>query len=123
MKQNTIILFREMQYSLKIGITKEEQKQEQPIFFDIDIALDISEAAKKQTLQETIDYVEVQKSIETFLNRKEYALLEAVANDVGEMLLHEFSKIEKVQLTCWKPRALAKKKVKNVGIQIIKTRE
>lgn len=123
MTQKATLLLREMKYFLKIGVTKEEQKHVQPLFFDLDIDLDIANAGKNESLQETIDYTEIQKSLETFLKGKEYCLIEALVEDVAGMLLKQFPKINQIQITCWKPRALAKKKVKNVGIQIIKTRE
>lgn len=119
-KQKIRMLLKEMQYSLKIGISKQERKKAQPLFIDLDILFETTRY-KKQKIEQTIDYSEIQKSIDIFLKKKEYRLVERVTDDIAAFLLKQFPKIKRIQITCWKPRALAKKKVKNVGIQITKT--
>ena len=115
------MFLREMYYPLRIGISQEERKKEQPLLIDMDILFETMQN-KKQKIEQTIDYREVQKKIALFLKKKEYLLVEAVTDDIAAFLLQQFPKMKKIQKTCWKPRALAKQKVKSVGIQITKMR-
>ena len=119
----TKILLREMKYLLKIGVKEEERKQHQEVSFDLDIDVAAEQESVTQDIRQTVNYSDVQREIEIFLQNKEYVLLEALANDVANLLLQKFSRIQRIQLTCWKPKALARKNVKNVGVQIVKERE
>ena len=116
------ILLKEMESQLKIGVEQKERIDPQAIFFDIEIGMDITDAAMSQNIEETVNYNAVQRVIEQFLENKDYILLEKVASDVAVLLLKEFPRIEEITLTCWKPQALQKKNVKNVGIKISKKR-
>ena len=117
------ILLREMEYRLKIGVEEKERADSQPIFFDMEMVVDVTEATKSQSIKQTVNYSAVQRAIEQFLENKEYVLVEKAASDVADLLLQKFSKIEEITLICWKPQALQKKNVRNVGIKIMKKRE
>lgn len=116
------IIIKEMQYEVKIGVQESEREVPQPIFFDLELIGDVTNALEKQDIEQTINYSTIQKKIGIFLENKEYILVEKLANDVTEILMKEFPKIEELTLTCWKPQALAKKNVKNVGVRVVKKR-
>ena len=48
------ILLKEMESQLKIGVEQKERIDPQAIFFDIEIGMDITDAAKSQNIEETV---------------------------------------------------------------------
>lgn len=90
------------------GALKEEQNIGGKFEVDIDMYTDFSEAAKNDSLKETIDYTEVYKYINEIIHRKKYYLIEAIATDIADKVLRHYPKVYKV-------RAVVRKKSVPVG--------
>jgi dihydroneopterin aldolase len=115
------IKIRKLSYDLRIGVTEEEQKHSQLILVDFDIEVDITKAIKTECIDDTINYSTMQKTIEKYLESKQYKLLEKCTDDIATMLFETFVTINKISCTCLKPQAL--QTAKNVGVTIVKSRE
>ena len=82
---------------------------------DIDIASDISKAAKSDDLKGTLDYQAVTERIQAFASENTFELIETLAEGIASLVLEEFGapwirvKLDKGQ---------AVKGVKNVGVAI-----
>lgn len=90
------------------GALKEEQNIGGKFEVDIDMYTDFSEAAKHDDLRKTIDYTEVYKYINEIINQKKYYLIETIATEIADKILHYYPKVYKV-------RAVVKKKSVPVG--------
>ena len=78
------------------GTLKEEQNIGGKFEADVDIYTDFSEAADKDDLSLTINYVEVYKFIKKIVHQKKYYLIETIAAIIADELLSQFEAINKV---------------------------
>ncbi|MEK6921221.1 MAG: dihydroneopterin aldolase [Nanoarchaeota archaeon] len=116
------ITIKELQYTLKIGVTEQERQQLQPLFIDLDLYLDITDAIQSQDITTTVNYSDVQKKIKKYLEEHEsYILVERLCDDVATLVFSSFPLLYKVRCTCWKPSALSS--AKNVGVTVVKKRK
>lgn len=115
------ITIKELQYTLKIGVTEQERQQLQPLFIDLDLYLDITDAVERQDITTTVNYSDVQKKIKEYLKEKEYTLVERLCDDVATLVFTSFPLLYKLRCTCWKPSALSS--AKNVGVTVVKKRK
>ena len=70
-----------------IGVTAEERKQPQTVTIDLDVSLDMGQAATSDELAETIDYAGLIAAIEGLAGTGERLLLERLAGEVAELVL------------------------------------
>lgn len=117
---NGTIIIKGLRYLVKIGLTERERRQPQQILFDLKITFSMDKVIKTQAIQDTVDYNIIQTGIASFLQEKEYILLEKLTSDVVDHLLLTFPKIDQIICRCWKPQAFAQKHAENVGVEIRK---
>lgn len=104
-----------LQCECVIGVWKWEQQITQTLVLDIDVATDISSAAKSDDLQDTLDYQKLADRVIEFAQAKPYDLMETLIEQLAEMILKEFS-LPWVRIQLDKGGAV--KHVKHVGIVI-----
>lgn len=78
------------------GVRSEEQSVGGKFEADVDIYTDFSEAAKNDSLSETIDYHKVYSFMYHLALEQKYYLIEALALKIANELLVRFTKINKV---------------------------
>lgn len=78
------------------GVRSEEQSVGGKFEADVDIYTDFSEAAKNDSLSETIDYHKVYSFMYHLALEQKYYLIEALAVKIANELLVRFTKINKV---------------------------
>jgi dihydroneopterin aldolase len=78
------------------GVLSEEQSVGGKFEADVDIHTDFSEAARKDSLKQTIDYNSVYKFLYKMALEQKYYLIEALASRIADELLKNFGRIEKV---------------------------
>jgi dihydroneopterin aldolase len=78
------------------GVLSEEQSVGGKFEADVDIHTDFSEAARKDSLKQTIDYNSVYKFLYKMALEQKYYLIEALASRIADELLKNFERIEKV---------------------------
>lgn len=101
-----------------IGVFDFERHAKQRLILDVDMHTDLSLAAATDDVSNTIDYGKVAQRLAELANESSYFLLEALANEMLDMIVDEF-KPQKVTLTVNKPDIL--KEAQNVAISM--TRE
>ena len=72
------------------GITEEERRVGQRISADLQITLDLSEAAASDRLEDTVDYVSLCDKVVSIGRGESYHLLETLAERVAREILHGF---------------------------------
>jgi 7,8-dihydroneopterin aldolase/epimerase/oxygenase len=95
---NNIIRIKKATFYGYHGVLTEEQSVGGKFEADVDIYTDFSEASKKDSLKQTIDYNTVYKFIYKMALDQKYYLIEALASRIADELLKNFEKIQKVNV-------------------------
>lgn len=99
----------------QIGVYEWEKTLQQQVIFDVEMGWDTSPCAEKDEVALALNYAEVSASILDFCKTHHFALIETLANQVADMLIHQFS-IPYLKLTLQKPHAI--QAAKSVGVII-----
>ena len=110
-----IIFLGGLEATTIIGIYDWERETKQTLVFDIEMAFDITKAAKTDDIQHTLDYKSVSERVVSFVEQSEYFLVEKLIEEIANVLLTEFG-------TPWVKISLNKRgaisRAKDVGIII-----
>ena len=109
------IYIRDLRVETIIGIFGWEREVRQQISIDLDFEFDVSVPGKSDSIDDTLDYKKITKSLITFIESSEYKLIEALGEGMVDHLKSKFG-IKKVKLRLSKPGAL--RFSKDVGIMI-----
>ncbi len=104
------------------GVLSEEQKVGGKFEADVDIYTDFSDAAKKDSLKQTIDYDKVYKFMYRLALEQKYYLIEALAMKIANELLLKFKAIEKVAVRVRKHNPPLGGVLDCVEVEVIKER-
>jgi len=110
-----IVFIHDLQIETVIGIYDWERKIRQTISLDIEMATDISKAAKSDSIDDTLSYKTVAKRLIEFVQQSEFELVEALAEKICSIVMDEFS-VPWIKLTLHKPGAV--RGSKSVGVII-----
>lgn len=105
------------------GVLSEEQSVGGKFEADVDIYTDFSEAAKKDSLNETIDYHKVYSFLYHLALEQKYYLIESLAVKIANELLIRFSNIQKVSVRVRKNNPPLGGVVDCVEVEVIKERK
>ena len=109
------IYIRDLRVETIIGIFGWEREVRQQISMDLDLEFDVSVPGKSDSIEDTLDYKKITKSLIAFIESSEYKLIEALGEGIVDHLKSKFG-IKKVKLRLSKPGAL--RFSKDVGIMI-----
>ncbi len=85
-----IIFLSEVKVQTKLGVPEWERMVEQTIIIDLEIAMPHTRSCQTDTIDDTIDYGVVVQRIRQTLAEKSFKLVEALAEHICQMVLHEF---------------------------------
>ena len=88
---------------------------------DLILYKDLTEAGKKDNINYTVDYELVFRSVEKVVSGNRFKLLEAIAQNIADMILHEFNP-EKVTVVIRKRKVPIKCSLDYVGVEITRTK-
>jgi 7,8-dihydroneopterin aldolase/epimerase/oxygenase len=86
-----IVFLRELKLKTLIGVLPWERQAPQTVQFDLEIGLPTSLPCVTDNVADTIDYSRVVKRIKEALAERRFALAEALAEHVAQLLLQEFN--------------------------------
>jgi dihydroneopterin aldolase len=114
------IFIRELRAEAWIGIYEWEKLRPQTLDFELEIGTDTHQAGETDNIRDTIDYGKVVERIRADLKDQHFKLLEALAEHIAGVLLHDFN-------AKWVRLSVAKiahmRGVKMVGVTILRKRE
>lgn len=113
------IIIKEARFLCNLGVSEKERKEKQDIVVDVELFLDIKKASKTDNIGYTINYSEVYDLIRNIIGKKEYKLIETIAEEISMEILKYFD-VNKVVVKIQKPNALADKNVKYVTVEIVR---
>ena len=99
------------------GVLDEEQARRQPFTFDIDIYLDLSEAATGDDLDQTVNYGATIELISAALQAERFLLLERMATRVADLVLSD-ANARSVTVTARKVRPPVPSILASTGVRI-----
>jgi len=114
------ILLYNCKFSCNLGVYEEERNLKQYIFIDLKLFFDIKKATESDSIEETINYVEVHQVVKNLIENKSYKLIETMSEEIAEAILQKF-KIEKIIVRIKKPQALKDVGVEWAGVEIIRS--
>jgi 7,8-dihydroneopterin aldolase/epimerase/oxygenase len=85
-----IIFLSEVKVQTKLGVPEWERMVEQTIIIDLEIAMPHTRSCQTDSIDDTIDYGVVVQRIRQTLAEKSFKLVEALAEHICQMVLHEF---------------------------------
>ena len=110
-----IVFINDLRIDTIIGIYDWEREVKQTVSIDLEMAHDISKAAKTDDIQYALNYKAVAKRIIAFIEPSEFLLVESMAEEIASLIMTEFS-VPWLRLCLRKPGAL--RGSKDVGIMI-----
>ena len=114
------IFIRELRADAWIGIYEWEKLRPQTLDFNLEIGLDTHRAGESDNIRDTVDYGKVVERIRADLKDQHFKLLEALAEHVAQVVLHDF-KAQWVKVSVAKIAHM--RGVKLVGVSISRSRD
>ncbi len=103
-----------------IGIFDWERKKKQRVLIDFEIPAEIRKAARRDRIEDALDYKEIAHQLTGFISKSRFYLIETLAEKTAEMVLKRF-KVRQIKLRVSKPGAI--RGAKNVGVEIVRKRK
>ncbi len=98
LQQMGIVTLEGLEFFAYHGFYKEERKMGNKYHVDLSVALDLSKAAQKDKLSETLDY-EVLYQIVSEIMKKPTKLLEHIAHQIIDTIYTNFPQVQSVEVT------------------------
>lgn len=99
------ILLKGLHAEAVIGTLADERTMRQPLIFDVELRGDFSRAGRTDSLQDAVDYCEVEHEILRIADANAFHLLERLTHVCAEALLERFPQLDSVLLRAHKPNA------------------
>lgn len=112
------IIIKNAKFKCNIGVTEKEREKKQEIIIDAELFFNLKKDLGDD-IKNTIDYSEVHKSIKNIAEKKEYNLIETLADNIAKEILSNYQ-IKKIILRAKKPEALSKKNAEYAAVEIIR---
>ena len=104
------------------GVMAHEAKVGQTFGIDIEIDIDLSEAARTDKVADTVSYDAVVTCASEAFLRQRFRLIEAAAGRVADAILAAFPRVESVAVTIHKPHAPVAATFSDVGVRLVRAR-
>lgn len=104
------------------GVNPEEKENGQNFVIDLDYYVNIARACQMDTLDDTVSYAKVVKTIRRVFTAEKYDLIERAAQVIADAVLNEFDDIFKVEVTLKKPEAPISAEFDYVAVSIMRER-
>lgn len=89
-----------------VGIFDHERQTPQTVVLDIDLDYDFASAAGSEAIGDAVNYAAVAESVTDFVQRREFQLIETLAEETAAMLLAQLPPVQTVRLEIRKPAAV-----------------
>jgi 7,8-dihydroneopterin aldolase/epimerase/oxygenase len=104
------------------GVMAHEEKVGQRFVIDLELAIDLAEAAMSDKLVDTVSYASIVEAATRAFTAKSYRLVEAAAGAIANEVLSCFPSVASVRVTVHKPHAPIAAIFNDVGVTILRRR-
>ena len=122
MAVDDVIELRGLRVAGIVGVLAHERTQAQPLDVDLDIVLDLAPAATSDDLGDTVDYGAVCAAAEQAVTSTSFALLEALAQRISEVVLAVDHRIAEVTVSVRKLRPPVAQHLATSGVRVTRAR-
>jgi dihydroneopterin aldolase len=84
------IFLHDLHIKTIVGIWEWERKIRQTVSIDLEMGADIRKAASTDRIEDTLDYKQIAKRIQQFVEDSSYQLVETLAENIAATVLGEF---------------------------------
>jgi dihydroneopterin aldolase len=84
------LLIHDLATECRVGVFDWEQAGPQPIWIDLELAIDAAKSAAQDDIRQAIDYGRLVTSITHHVQGRSFHLLETLAEEVAALVLKEF---------------------------------
>lgn len=100
-----ILYIRNLKVDAVVGIFSWEKRIRQPLHLDLELAVDIRQAAATDNIAYALDYKTVSTRLSDYIRHSEWHLIETLAENIANLLMNEFG-VTWLRLRLSKPAAL-----------------
>ncbi len=104
------------------GVMEHESKVGQRFILDLELSIELKEAARSDKLADTVSYTAIVETASRAFTARSYKLVEAAAGAVAEAILAAFARTVSVRVTVHKPQAPIAATFADVGVTLVLTR-
>jgi 7,8-dihydroneopterin aldolase/epimerase/oxygenase len=104
------------------GVMPHEAKVGQSFAIDLELDIDLAEAARTDKVVDTVSYDKVVDCASRAFCGQRFRLIEAAAGQVADAVLAAFPRVRKIKVTIHKPHAPIAATFSDVGVTIERTR-
>ena len=104
------------------GVMEHESKVGQRFILDLELSIELKEAARSDKLADTVSYSAIVETASRAFTARSYKLVEAAAGAVAEAILAAFARTVSVRVTVHKPHAPIAATFADVGVTVVRTR-
>ena len=116
---NDVIFLHGLEVRCRIGIYDWEKRIKQKVLIDLEYPTDASRAARRDSVEDTLNYKDLAKFVIRFVSQSRFQLVETLAERLAAALLKEFL-LSEIKVRISKPGAI--RGAKNVGIEVLRRR-
>ena len=114
------ILVRDLRFRCIVGVNDQERHEKQDVVVQITLDIDLRQAGRSDSLEDTVDYKGVKKEVLAMAERSHFQLVEALAESIADICL-KCARVSRVVVVVEKPGAL--RFARTVGVRIVRKRE
>ena len=104
------------------GVLTSERVAGQVFLVDLDLDVDITQAADTDDVEQTVNYAEVAAVVEALITGVPVYLIETLAVRIADAVLEQFSRVQGVTVTVNKPQAPIPSDFENVAVTFTRQR-
>lgn len=105
------------------GVMAHEAKVGQTFTLALELAIDLSAAARSDKVVDTVSYDKVVDCVSEAFRAQRFRLIEAAAGRVADAVLTAFPRVTSVKVTIHKPHAPIAATFSDVGVTLLRTRQ
>ena len=105
------------------GVMEHESKVGQRFVLDLELSIDLKDAARSDKLVDTVSYSAIVETASCAFTAQSHRLVETAAGTVADALLAGFARVRSVQVTVRKPHAPIAATFDDVGVIVVRARD
>ncbi len=105
------------------GVFPEENKLGQHYMVDLEMAIDLEDAANTDDLDKTVNYAEVYEEVKAIVEGAPVKLIEALAGNIATRVLDVYTMVQEVTVRVTKPSPPFKVFFDGVAVELTRSRE
>jgi dihydroneopterin aldolase len=105
------------------GVMEHESRVGQGFVLDLELSLDLGDAARSDKLADTVSYAAIVETASRAFTARSHKLVEAAAGVVADAILATFPRVAAVKVTVHKPHAPIAATFTDVGVMLVRSRQ